>query len=54
MAPTISPHSYTGLRGLRVRAETGLGGRVLTTARPAKVTDYRSARSITHDYDRPC
>ncbi|KUO18160.1 response regulator transcription factor [Streptomyces dysideae] len=42
-----------GLRGLRVRAETGLGGRVLTTGRPAKVTDYRSARSITHDYDRP-
>ncbi|WLW50407.1 helix-turn-helix transcriptional regulator [Streptomyces sp. YU58] len=42
-----------GLRGLKVRAEAGLGGRVLTTARPAKVTDYRSARSITHDYDRP-
>ncbi|MFE9444477.1 LuxR C-terminal-related transcriptional regulator [Streptomyces sp. NPDC006602] len=42
-----------GLRGLRVRAEAGLGGRVLTTGRPAKVTDYRSARSITHDYDRP-
>ncbi|MDX3450869.1 LuxR C-terminal-related transcriptional regulator [Streptomyces sp. ME02-8801-2C] len=42
-----------GLRGLRVRAETGLGGQVLTTGRPAGVTDYRSARSITHDYDRP-
>ncbi|CAM5515448.1 MULTISPECIES: hypothetical protein [Streptomyces] len=42
-----------GLRGLRVRAEAGLGGRVLTTGRPTKVTDYRSARSITHDYDRP-
>ncbi|MEU1479171.1 response regulator transcription factor [Streptomyces sp. NPDC001668] len=42
-----------GLRGLRVRAEAGLGGRVLTTGRPAGVTDYRSARSITHDYDRP-
>jgi DNA-binding CsgD family transcriptional regulator len=42
-----------GLRGLSVRAETGLGGRVLTTGRPAGVTDYRSARSITHDYDRP-
>ncbi|WP_405824964.1 LuxR C-terminal-related transcriptional regulator [Streptomyces sp. NBC_01390] len=41
------------LRGLRVRAEAGLGGQVLTTARPAKVTDYRSARSITHDYDHP-
>ncbi|MGW2566126.1 LuxR C-terminal-related transcriptional regulator [Streptomyces sp. NPDC001537] len=42
-----------GLRGLSVRAETGLGGRVLITGRPAKVSDYRSARSITHDYDRP-
>ncbi|MFI6436385.1 response regulator transcription factor [Streptomyces sp. NPDC050759] len=42
-----------GLRGLRVRAEAGLGGRVLTTGRSAGVTDYRSARSITHDYDRP-
>ncbi|MGW0840639.1 LuxR C-terminal-related transcriptional regulator [Streptomyces sp. NPDC002787] len=41
------------LRGLTVRAEAGLGGRVLTTGRSARVTDYRSARSITHDYDRP-
>ncbi|MDX3799802.1 LuxR C-terminal-related transcriptional regulator [Streptomyces sp. AK04-3B] len=42
-----------GLRGLRVRAEAGLGGRVLSTGQPAKVNDYRSARSITHDYDHP-
>ncbi len=41
------------LRGLTVRAEAGLGGRVLATGRPAGVSDYRSARSITHDYDRP-
>lgn len=36
-----------------MRAEAGLGGRVLITGRPAGVTDYGSACSITHDYDRP-
>ncbi|MEV5850569.1 LuxR C-terminal-related transcriptional regulator [Streptomyces sp. NPDC051985] len=43
----------SGLRGLKVRADTGLGGRVVSTRRSAGVVDYRSARSITHDYDRP-
>ncbi len=43
----------SGLRGLTVRADTGLGGQVVSTRRSAGVTDYRSAQSITHDYDRP-
>lgn len=42
-----------GLRGLHVRTDAGLGGRVLAIRRPALVSDYRSARSITHDYDGP-
>ncbi|MFC5909113.1 GAF domain-containing protein, partial [Streptacidiphilus monticola] len=42
-----------GLRGLAVRAETGLGGQVLARRRPAAVADYRTAASITHDYDGP-
>lgn len=41
------------LRGLDVRTETGLGGRVLASARPAAVADYGADRSITHDYDGP-
>ncbi|MET9814782.1 MULTISPECIES: LuxR C-terminal-related transcriptional regulator [unclassified Streptomyces] len=41
------------LRGLDVRTETGLGGRVLASARPAAVSDYGADRSITHDYDGP-
>ncbi|HEX6358643.1 helix-turn-helix transcriptional regulator [Actinophytocola sp.] len=43
----------TGLHNLEVLAGTGLGGRVLTLGRPIAVSDYGSARSITHDYDRP-
>lgn len=42
-----------GLRGLHVRADAGLGGRVLASRRPTGVSDYRTARSITHDYDGP-
>lgn len=42
-----------GLRGLDVRSDAGLGGQVLARRRPAAVADYRSARSITHDYDGP-
>ncbi|WP_406422207.1 LuxR C-terminal-related transcriptional regulator [Streptomyces sp. NBC_00873] len=43
----------TGLRGLNVIAATGLGGHVLQLRRPAAVADYRTADSITHDYDAP-
>ena len=40
-----------GLRGLRVRARTGLGGRAFAEGRPRSVDDYGSSRSITHEYD---
>ncbi|UVS76854.1 LuxR C-terminal-related transcriptional regulator [Actinokineospora sp. UTMC 2448] len=43
----------TGLHNLEVHAGTGLGGRVFVQGRPAGVTDYGAARTITHDYDRP-
>ncbi|WP_280459033.1 helix-turn-helix transcriptional regulator [Nocardia carnea] len=42
-----------GLRGLTVRRASGLGGRAFDSRRPAAVTDYRSALSITHHYDGP-
>ncbi|MDX3135582.1 LuxR C-terminal-related transcriptional regulator [Streptomyces europaeiscabiei] len=38
-------------RGLVVPAGAGLIGKVLTTSRPAAVSDYRSARQISHEYD---
>ncbi|RZT84125.1 regulatory LuxR family protein [Pseudonocardia sediminis] len=41
----------THLHGLGIRAGSGLGGRVIAEGRPAAVDDYRSADSITHDYD---
>lgn len=49
--------SVTGTRtrsldGLVVKAERGLGGRALVEKRPRLAVDYRSARGITHDYDR--
>ncbi|WP_249353706.1 helix-turn-helix transcriptional regulator [Microbacterium sp. 2FI] len=40
------------LEGLVVRPERGLGGRALVEKRARLTLDYRSARSITHDYDR--
>ncbi len=42
-----------GLRHLRVLAHAGLGGHVMASRRPAGVRDYKSAATITHDYDRP-
>ncbi|MGN6221899.1 MAG: response regulator transcription factor [Microbacterium sp.] len=39
------------LDGLVVEAARGLGGRALIEKRPRLAIDYRSARSITHDYD---
>ncbi|SFS17725.1 regulatory protein, luxR family [Microbacterium sp. cf046] len=40
------------LDGLVVEAARGLGGRALVEKRPRLAVDYRSSRSITHDYDR--
>lgn len=41
------------LRGLAIRAGSGLGGRVLVTARPGSVEDYATDARISHEYDRP-
>lgn len=38
--------------GLVVQEHRGLGGRALIEKRPRLALDYRTARSITHDYDR--
>lgn len=42
-----------GLRGLAVRSNSGLGGASMVAGRPLAVADYRTASSITHDYDGP-
>ena len=50
----------TSIVGTRTQASTasswrparGLGGRALVEKRPRLAADYRSARGITHDYDR--
>lgn len=42
-----------GLRGLSVQRASGLGGQVVDSRRPASVTDYGNALSITHHYDGP-
>ena len=41
------------LHGLVVGAGNGLGGRVVTTARPARVADYATDPRISHEYDKP-
>lgn len=41
------------LHGLVVGAGNGLGGRVVTTARPARVEDYAADPRISHEYDAP-
>lgn len=41
------------LRGLVVRASSGLGGASMVAGRPLAVADYRNASTITHDYDAP-
>ncbi|NIH84397.1 helix-turn-helix transcriptional regulator [Amycolatopsis granulosa] len=43
----------TALHNLDVLPGVGMGGRVLMQNRPITVNDYGSARTITHDYDRP-
>nr|WP_299539079.1 helix-turn-helix transcriptional regulator [uncultured Streptomyces sp.] len=39
------------LRGLVVSAGSGLGGKSIALSRPCAVTDYASARHISHEYD---
>ncbi|WP_306325699.1 helix-turn-helix transcriptional regulator [Streptomyces venezuelae] len=41
------------LRGLTISTGSGLGGKCLALSRPCAVTDYPSARHITHEYDGP-
>ncbi|GAA2771996.1 helix-turn-helix transcriptional regulator [Streptomyces showdoensis] len=41
------------LRGLTISTGSGLGGKCLALSRPCAVTDYASARHITHEYDGP-
>jgi DNA-binding CsgD family transcriptional regulator len=41
------------LHGLLVSAGHGLGGRVVTTARPGRVEDYAADPRISHEYDAP-
>lgn len=42
-----------GIRGLNVLPGRGLGGRAYVDEKPRAVLDYRTDRTITHDYDRP-
>ncbi|WP_107498744.1 helix-turn-helix transcriptional regulator [Actinacidiphila yeochonensis] len=39
------------LRGLTIATGNGLGGKTLAMGRPYAVTDYRSSRVISHEYD---
>jgi DNA-binding CsgD family transcriptional regulator len=41
------------LNGLIVCAGNGLGGRVVTSARPGRVEDYAADPRISHEYDAP-
>ncbi|MGH3635539.1 MAG: LuxR C-terminal-related transcriptional regulator, partial [Mycobacterium sp.] len=41
------------MRGLVVHPRCGLGGAAVVTATPLAVSDYRTAATITHDYDSP-
>jgi LuxR family transcriptional regulator, regulator of acetate metabolism len=43
----------SSMRGLAVRPSAGLGGATMVVGRPMSVADYRSAATITHDYDAP-
>lgn len=42
-----------GMRGLAVLPSAGLGGAAMVAGRIMSVPDYRTASSITHDYDGP-
>ncbi|MDQ1121501.1 helix-turn-helix transcriptional regulator [Microbacterium trichothecenolyticum] len=49
---TIVGARTRSIEGLVVHPTRGLGGRALVERRPRMTLDYRTARSITHDYDR--
>jgi DNA-binding CsgD family transcriptional regulator len=51
---SITELSGTGtdsLRGLSITTGNGLGGKALAMGRPYTVTDYRTSRVISHEYD---
>jgi DNA-binding CsgD family transcriptional regulator len=47
----LSGTATESLRGLGVLTGSGLGGKTLAMARPFAVTDYRTSRVISHEYD---
>lgn len=47
----LSGTGTAALDGLAVSAGNGLGGKAIALSRPCTVTDYRLARSISHEYD---
>ncbi|WP_329141225.1 helix-turn-helix transcriptional regulator [Streptomyces sp. NBC_01476] len=47
----LSGAATESLRGLGIATGNGLGGKTLAMGRPFAVTDYGSARSISHEYD---
>ncbi|GLU48847.1 LuxR family transcriptional regulator [Nocardiopsis ansamitocini] len=49
----LSGERGDALRGLAITVGAGLGGKSIALARPFAVNDYSSARSISHEYDRP-
>jgi DNA-binding CsgD family transcriptional regulator len=55
---TLRLTSFSGtltaaLTGLVITSGHGLGGRVITTARPGRVNDYVADPRISHEYDQP-
>jgi len=48
---TLIGNQTESLRNLTIYAGDGVGGRVLALGRPVWVTDYFSAKGITHRYD---
>ncbi|MEU0127754.1 MULTISPECIES: LuxR C-terminal-related transcriptional regulator [unclassified Streptomyces] len=47
----LSGAQTPALRGLVISAGSGLGGKAIALSRPCAVTDYRSSRHISHEYD---
>ncbi|MYQ39125.1 Response regulator containing a CheY-like receiver domain and an HTH DNA-binding domain [Streptomyces sp. LamerLS-316] len=47
----LSGAQTPALRGLVISAGSGLGGKAMALSRPCAVTDYRSSRHISHEYD---
>ncbi|MFD4523016.1 response regulator transcription factor [Streptomyces sp. NPDC058470] len=47
----LSGTATAALSALAVSTGNGLGGKAVALARPCAVTDYRSSRQISHEYD---